>query len=253
MKGKTPSKHLNVISQADVLSCALSLSGAYSLSIQDWDDVKGDHVKHYKIRKLDNGGYYITTRAQFETLQQLVHHYSGKSESTDQIQYWIIHDLMNGAWGKKRPNASFRQSSHYCLYVANVSNAAPSSRLCPCAQRGLRGCAVDWSSPATRACLASPTCPSKPKTCGKSHESRFSSSSAWGTASSERSGWVRINSFRQVQSRLRKIHRWIISTDWFNPGFRLISEARVRSNTADANSRWFIHSRLNALSQERGF
>uniref|UniRef100_A0A4W4FWV1 Tyrosine-protein kinase n=1 Tax=Electrophorus electricus TaxID=8005 RepID=A0A4W4FWV1_ELEEL len=50
--------------------------GAFSLSIRDWDDVKGDHVKHYKIRKLDSGGYYITTRAQFETLQQLVQHYS---------------------------------------------------------------------------------------------------------------------------------------------------------------------------------
>ncbi|XP_051500952.1 tyrosine-protein kinase fynb isoform X3 [Myxocyprinus asiaticus] len=54
--------------------------GAFSLSIHDWDDVKGDHVKHYKIRKLDSGGYYITTRAQFETLQQLVQHYS---ESAD--------------------------------------------------------------------------------------------------------------------------------------------------------------------------
>lgn len=56
-------------------------SGAYSLSIQDWDDIKGDHVKHYKIRKLDNGGYYITTRAQFETLQQLVQHYSGEGSA----------------------------------------------------------------------------------------------------------------------------------------------------------------------------
>uniref|UniRef100_A0A3Q4MMG9 Tyrosine-protein kinase n=1 Tax=Neolamprologus brichardi TaxID=32507 RepID=A0A3Q4MMG9_NEOBR len=54
--------------------------GAFSLSIRDWDDLKGDHVKHYKIRKLDSGGYYITTRAQFETLQQLVQHYS---ESAD--------------------------------------------------------------------------------------------------------------------------------------------------------------------------
>lgn len=52
-------------------------SGAFSLSIRDWDDVKGDHVKHYKIRKLDSGGYYITTRAQFDMLQQLVQHYSG--------------------------------------------------------------------------------------------------------------------------------------------------------------------------------
>ncbi|XP_041043733.1 tyrosine-protein kinase Fyn isoform X3 [Carcharodon carcharias] len=53
--------------------------GAYSLSIRDWDDTKGDHVKHYKIRKLDNGGYYITTRAQFETLQQLVQHYAERA------------------------------------------------------------------------------------------------------------------------------------------------------------------------------
>ncbi|XP_033873870.1 tyrosine-protein kinase Fyn isoform X2 [Acipenser ruthenus] len=53
--------------------------GAFSLSIRDWDDIKGDHVKHYKIRKLDSGGYYITTRAQFETLQQLVHHYSERA------------------------------------------------------------------------------------------------------------------------------------------------------------------------------
>ncbi|EMP38058.1 Tyrosine-protein kinase Fyn [Chelonia mydas] len=53
--------------------------GAYSLSIRDWDDMKGDHVKHYKIRKLDSGGYYITTRAQFETLQQLVQHYSERA------------------------------------------------------------------------------------------------------------------------------------------------------------------------------
>lgn len=62
-------------------SIPLLFPGAYSLSIQDWDDIKGDHVKHYKIRKLDNGGYYITTRAQFETLQQLVQHYSGEGSA----------------------------------------------------------------------------------------------------------------------------------------------------------------------------
>uniref|UniRef100_A0A669E161 Tyrosine-protein kinase n=1 Tax=Oreochromis niloticus TaxID=8128 RepID=A0A669E161_ORENI len=53
--------------------------GAYSLSIRDWDDNKGDHVKHYKIRKLDNGGYYITTRSQFDTVQQLVVHYQERA------------------------------------------------------------------------------------------------------------------------------------------------------------------------------
>lgn len=53
--------------------------GAFSLSIRDWDEVKGDNVKHYKIRKLDSGGYYITTRAQFDILQKLVKHYTGTS------------------------------------------------------------------------------------------------------------------------------------------------------------------------------
>ncbi|XP_032832543.1 tyrosine-protein kinase Yes-like isoform X4 [Petromyzon marinus] len=59
--------------------------GAYSLSIRDWDEVKGDNVKHYKIRKLDNGGYYITTRAQFDTLQKLVQHYSGTWNGTTKV------------------------------------------------------------------------------------------------------------------------------------------------------------------------
>ncbi|XP_027630311.1 tyrosine-protein kinase Fgr isoform X2 [Tupaia chinensis] len=49
--------------------------GAYSLSIRDWDQARGDHVKHYKIRKLDTGGYYITTRAQFPSVRELVQHY----------------------------------------------------------------------------------------------------------------------------------------------------------------------------------
>uniref|UniRef100_UPI00358F4B7C tyrosine-protein kinase yes-like isoform X3 n=1 Tax=Myxine glutinosa TaxID=7769 RepID=UPI00358F4B7C len=59
--------------------------GAYSLSIRDWDEVKGDNVKHYKIRKLDSGGYYITTRAQFDALQKLVQHYSGTWNGTTKV------------------------------------------------------------------------------------------------------------------------------------------------------------------------
>uniref|UniRef100_G3PY71 Tyrosine-protein kinase n=1 Tax=Gasterosteus aculeatus aculeatus TaxID=481459 RepID=G3PY71_GASAC len=59
--------------------------GAYSLSIRDWDEVKGDNVKHYKIRKLDSGGYYITTRAQFDALQKLVKHYTGTWNGTTKV------------------------------------------------------------------------------------------------------------------------------------------------------------------------
>lgn len=69
--------HSPIISLDGWRTSTLSPPGAYSLSIRDWDEAKGDNVKHYKIRKLDNGGYYITTRAQFDTLQKLVKHYTG--------------------------------------------------------------------------------------------------------------------------------------------------------------------------------
>uniref|UniRef100_A0AAY4BH42 Tyrosine-protein kinase n=1 Tax=Denticeps clupeoides TaxID=299321 RepID=A0AAY4BH42_9TELE len=46
--------------------------GAYCLSVLDYDVTKGLNVKHYKIRKLDSGGFYITSRTQFTTLQQLL-------------------------------------------------------------------------------------------------------------------------------------------------------------------------------------
>lgn len=51
-------------------------TGAYCLSVSDFDNAKGLNVKHYKIRKLDSGGFYITSRTQFNSLQQLVAYYS---------------------------------------------------------------------------------------------------------------------------------------------------------------------------------
>ena len=41
-----------------------------SLSIRD-----GDSVKHYRIRRLDEGGFFIANRITFNTLQELVEHY----------------------------------------------------------------------------------------------------------------------------------------------------------------------------------
>jgi hypothetical protein len=49
---------------------AESAPGNFSLSVRD-----GDSVKHYRVRKMDTGGYFITTRAQFASLQDLVDHY----------------------------------------------------------------------------------------------------------------------------------------------------------------------------------
>ncbi|XP_037541068.1 tyrosine-protein kinase Blk [Nematolebias whitei] len=50
--------------------------GSYSLSIRDCDREQGDVVKHYKIRCLDKGGYYISPSNSFPSLQELVKYYS---------------------------------------------------------------------------------------------------------------------------------------------------------------------------------
>lgn len=47
--------------------------GGYALSIKDFDPERTYHVKHYKIKPLDNNrGFYITTRQTFNTLPDLV-------------------------------------------------------------------------------------------------------------------------------------------------------------------------------------
>jgi len=53
-----------------LLRKAESAPGNFSLSVRD-----GDSVKHYRIRKLDTGGYFITSRAPFASLHELVEHY----------------------------------------------------------------------------------------------------------------------------------------------------------------------------------
>lgn len=52
-----------------------SSNHAYSLSVRD-----NDAVKHYRIRMSEEGKYYITKRAPFETLSELVEYYSTKAD-----------------------------------------------------------------------------------------------------------------------------------------------------------------------------
>lgn len=62
--------------------CAASSSlpiGSFSLSVRDHTGEHGDVVKHYKIRCLDKGGYYISPANPFQSLQELVKYYSSKS------------------------------------------------------------------------------------------------------------------------------------------------------------------------------
>ncbi len=49
--------------------------GNYSLSVRD-----GDAVKHYRIRTMDDGGFYITRRITFTNLHELIAHYKTSSD-----------------------------------------------------------------------------------------------------------------------------------------------------------------------------
>ncbi|VVC29384.1 Protein kinase, ATP binding site,Tyrosine-protein kinase, active site,Protein kinase domain,SH3 [Cinara cedri] len=48
----------------------------FSLSVKDWEGGRGYHVKHYKIKSLDNGGFYIATNQTFSNLPELIIAYS---------------------------------------------------------------------------------------------------------------------------------------------------------------------------------
>ncbi|KAF7665779.1 hypothetical protein LDENG_00133650 [Lucifuga dentata] len=54
--------------------------GTFSLSVRDSVAEQGDLVKHYKIRCLDKGGYYISPSNTFPSLQELVQYYSRKTD-----------------------------------------------------------------------------------------------------------------------------------------------------------------------------
>ncbi len=50
----------------------------WSLSILDYNDEKQRHTKHYRIRKMESGGCYISTRNRFNSLDELVIFYSSR-------------------------------------------------------------------------------------------------------------------------------------------------------------------------------
>lgn len=50
--------------------------------MRDFDQNQGEVVKHYKIRNLDKGGFYISPRITFPGLQDLVRHYTSERGGT---------------------------------------------------------------------------------------------------------------------------------------------------------------------------
>ncbi|XP_028252832.1 tyrosine-protein kinase Blk [Parambassis ranga] len=61
--------------------------GSFSLSVRDCVSEQGDVVKHYKIRCLDRGGYYISPSNTFPSLQELVKYYSRTADGLCQRLY----------------------------------------------------------------------------------------------------------------------------------------------------------------------
>lgn len=54
------------------------LTGNYVLCVRSFQEGKGDIVRHYKIKPLDDDkGFFITPRRTLPNLQELVKHYSG--------------------------------------------------------------------------------------------------------------------------------------------------------------------------------
>ncbi|XP_008284517.1 tyrosine-protein kinase Lyn isoform X2 [Stegastes partitus] len=54
--------------------------GSYSLSIRDVDAKGMESVKHYKIRMLDNGGFYISPKISFSDIGSMIKHYRNKAD-----------------------------------------------------------------------------------------------------------------------------------------------------------------------------
>lgn len=64
--------------------CFLSDNRSYALSIRDFNnETREVTIKHYRIRKMDDGRVYISPRRIFSNLLELVDHYRRKQQSDD--------------------------------------------------------------------------------------------------------------------------------------------------------------------------
>ena len=58
---------------------------SYALSVRDYNETTREiTIKHYRIRKLDRGGVYISPKKTFSDLLQLVDHYHSE------CRHWLL-------------------------------------------------------------------------------------------------------------------------------------------------------------------
>ena len=59
-----------------MLFCGVADKQSYALSVRDYNEMTREvTIKHYRIRKLDRGGVFISPKKHFDDLLQLVDHY----------------------------------------------------------------------------------------------------------------------------------------------------------------------------------
>ena len=112
-------------------------------------------MKHYKIRKLDSGGFYITSRTQFSNLQQLVNHYRSKcsyllymfnlKEYDNMLPHMLVTQKIILWWGR-------RPDHILCLLLCPPEHADglchSLSDICPVLKPQTQGLAKDaWEIP----------------------------------------------------------------------------------------------------------
>lgn len=74
---------------------------SYVLSVRDSDKQNGDPcVKHYRVRKMDSGGFYISPKRIFNSIFEIIDHYSGNSDG--------LCTRLNVACPRIRPVVQFR-------------------------------------------------------------------------------------------------------------------------------------------------
>lgn len=89
--------------------------------MRDFDQNQGETVKHYKIRNMDNGGYYISPRVTFSSLHELVEYYSSRHRQ----QLVLPAGWMWGGGGRRRTPRYLRPGAVHAGSPRTLTPALP--------------------------------------------------------------------------------------------------------------------------------
>uniref|UniRef100_A0A0F8AI20 Tyrosine-protein kinase n=1 Tax=Larimichthys crocea TaxID=215358 RepID=A0A0F8AI20_LARCR len=115
-------------------------AGSFSLSVRDHVSEQGDVVKHYKIRCLDKGGYYISPSNTFPSLQELVKYYTRSfslsvrdhvSEQGDVVKHYKIRCLDKGGYYIS-PSNTFPSLQELVKYYTRTADGLCQRLYAPC-------------------------------------------------------------------------------------------------------------------------